>query len=270
MHGSCRGSLPTNSSAGCGPTVPCRPTTVGRAAPNSAAWLPKLGLSYRFTTRWTAGFTPQRGYRPGGFNFNTQLGPQTFDSEYTRNYELSFAGRLGDGLSLTVNAYRIDWRHQQVDVGTNDLSVFIVNAGRSRLQGGELELRGRAHRQLEVFVAVGASRTRFLEFASISGDFAGKEFTLSPRQTWWLGGTWKPAPACSLHAHVAHEGRSFGNPTNDAARSNPSRTLVNGKLTCAQGPRVRWFLAGLNLLDDEFTGRRQDTLHGRQVAQLGR
>ena len=238
--------------------------------PEFGAWLPKLGLSYRFDPRWTAAFTAQRGYRAGGVNFNTQLGPQTFDSEYTRNYELSLAGRLGEGLSLTVNAYRIDWRRQQVDVGTNDLSVLIVNAGRSRLQGGELELRGRAHRQLEIFAAVGASRTRFLEFASVSGDFAGKEFTLSPRQTWSLGGTWKPAPAWSLHAHVTHEGRTFGNPANDPARSNPARTLLNGKLTFAQGPRARWFLAGLNLLDEEFTVRRQDTVPGRQVAQLGR
>lgn len=230
-------------------------------------WLPKLGLSYALAPRWTAGFIAQRGFRAGGVNFNRQLGPQDFGPEFTRNYDVSVKGLVGDGFLLTLNAYRIDWRRQQVDIGTNDLSVLIVNAGRSRLQGFELELRGRAARQLELFAALGVSRTRFTDFTSTNGDFAGKEFTLSPRRTASLGATWKPGDF-TLSADVAYDGRTFGNPANDPGRVNPSHWLLNGKLGYALGAKARLFVAGLNLLDERYTVRRYSGAPGRQVVQL--
>lgn len=239
-----------------------------RQATDFRVWLPKLGIRYGFKPHWIIGLTAQRGFRTGGVNFNRQLGAQTFDPEFTNNYELSVTGKPSDDLLVTMNVYRIDWRKQQVDIGSNDLSVLIVNSGRSRLHGFELELRGKVTRRLELFAAFGSSRTRFTEFTSSSGDFSGKEFTRSPRQTASLGGMWKPSPL-AINLDVSYEGRTFGNPANDPNRRNPSHTLVNAKLSHALGPKARFFMAGLNLLNERYTIGRYSVTADRSLELLG-
>src|SRR5262249_33564537 len=154
---------------------------------------------------WMVGAVWQRGYRTGGVSYSYQRGPKQFGPEYTDNYELSLKGEPVENLLFTLNAYQVDWRDQQVDISTNFLDTYIVNAGKSQLRGVELELRGHALPQLEVFGAVGLSRTKFIRFESALGDFAGKQFARSPRNTWSAGATWRPA-RWVLNAEVVHEG----------------------------------------------------------------
>jgi outer membrane receptor protein involved in Fe transport len=111
-------------------------------------------------------------------------------ARYTKNYEASLKGALASGLMVSMNAYRVNWTDQQVDVGRNSLDVYLVNAGSSRLQGFEAEVRGRVTPQLELFGAVGIARTFFIEFAA--RDFSGKQFARSPREMQSVGFSWTP------------------------------------------------------------------------------
>ncbi len=232
------------------------------------AWLPKLALRYQIDADWQGGFTLQRGYRTGGINYSYQRGANAFAPEYTTNYELSLKGQVLPGVLLSSNVYRVDWRDQQVNVGSNSLDVFYVNAGRSRLQGLELELRGQALPSLEVFGALGLARTEFRRFVLASADYSGKQFPNSPRQTASLGFTWKPA-RWIVNADVVYEGGRYSDAANTAGTRNPSHTLLNTKVSQALNARTRLFVYGSNLLNQSYTTYRTMATSTRQVALLG-
>ncbi|MNC84144.1 hypothetical protein D3C75_1385140 [compost metagenome] len=51
--------------------------------------LPKLGLDYELADGQYLGFMVQKGYRGGGVNMRAGGGHESYDPEYTTNYELS-------------------------------------------------------------------------------------------------------------------------------------------------------------------------------------
>jgi outer membrane receptor protein involved in Fe transport len=89
-----------------------------------------------------------QGFRPGGFNPNSQPGfnnvPGTFTSDSLWNYELGVKTTLMERVRLNGALYRIDWTDMQVQgftpspTGTNTL-VYATNASGSRIVGLELE-----------------------------------------------------------------------------------------------------------------------------------
>ncbi|MEJ1961096.1 MAG: TonB-dependent receptor [Gammaproteobacteria bacterium] len=232
-----------------------------------SAWLPKLGARYNLADAWVLGAVWQRGYRTGGVSYSYQRGPKQFAPEYTDNYELSLKGELLPRTILALSVYEIDWKDQQVDVSSNFLDTFIVNAGRSRLRGAELELRGHVLPQLEVFGALGIARTKYLDFDSPQGDFSGNQFAMSPRDTWSLGATWKPA-SWMINAELVHEAGTFTTASNDPDLATPGHTLFNARL----GYQLRGmdlFAYGRNLTDETYETYVLDTVPGRQAAVLG-
>ncbi len=233
-----------------------------------SAWLPKLAARYQFSPDWQGGLAVQRGYRTGGVNYSYQRGANAFDPEYTTNYDLSLKGQPLPGVLLAVNAYRVDWRAQQVNVGANSLDVFYVNAGRSRLHGLEVELRGQVASTLEVFGALGVSRTKFASFVFPGGDFTGHQFPRSPRQTTSLGLSWKPGP-WTVNSDVVYEGGTFSEASNDPGTRNPGHAVVNAKLAYQVTPKARVFAYGSNLFDQTYTVYRWNTSSTRQVMTLG-
>lgn len=234
-----------------------------------SAWLPKLGARYNFTDTWVLGATWQRGYRTGGVSYSYQRGARQFGPEYTDNYELSVKGELLPRLILGLNVYEIDWKDQQVDVSNNFLDMFIVNAGSSRLRGAELELRGHVVPQLELFGAVGIAHTKYLDFVSPQGDFSGNRFPQSPRNTWSLGGTWKPLSRAMINAELVHEAGTFTDPNNTPALETPGHTLLNARLGYQLREGLDLFAYGRNLTNETYEIYVLDTLPGRQAATLG-
>ncbi|MCE4553533.1 TonB-dependent receptor [Roseateles cellulosilyticus] len=233
-----------------------------------SAWLPKLAARYELTRDWQAGLAVQRGYRTGGVNYSYQRGANAYEPEYTTNYDLSLKGQPLPGLLLAVNAYRVDWRDQQVNVGANSLDVYYVNAGRSRLHGLEFELRGQAAPGLELFGALGVSRTRFQDFSVPSGNYSGKQFPGSPRQTASLGFSWKRGD-WTLNSDVVYEGGTYSEAVNDASTRSPGHVVLNAKLAYQLAPRVRAFAYGANLFDQTYAVYRWNTTSTRQVLTLG-
>ncbi|MGE4063182.1 MAG: TonB-dependent receptor [Rhodospirillaceae bacterium] len=89
-----------------------------------------------------------QGFRPGGFNPNSQPGfnnvPRTFESDSLWNYELGVKATVMERLRVNGALYRIDWKDMQVQgftpspTGPNVL-VYATNASGSRIVGLELE-----------------------------------------------------------------------------------------------------------------------------------
>lgn len=229
------------------------PDTADGGRNRYAAWLPKLGLRYAFSDTQTLGLTVQRGYRAGGVSINPVRGTlRDFDPEFTDNLELAWRNEwLQRRLRARVNAFYLLWRDQQVDVALsgNPLDTQTENAGRSRLYGGETELRYRLGRRLEVFGSAGYTRTRFVDFTSASGsNFEGNEFPNAPRFTGLVGATLRSLGGYFLTADVSHQLGSYRRPDNAEDERNEGRNLVNARVGW-ESRAVTVFLAARNLTD---------------------
>ncbi|WP_428312545.1 TonB-dependent receptor [Hydrocarboniphaga sp.] len=239
------------------------------------AWLPKAGLRYGISEDWVVGLTFQRGYRAGGTSYSylpasVGGGSTPYGPEFTNNYELSLKGKPTQRTTIAFNAYHIDWTDQQVNIGTSTLDTHIVNAGRSRLQGLEFEGRGFVSPQLELFAALGLSRTEYREFLipSTGEDYSGNQFLRSPRTTASAGATWKPGNWL-LNANVVFEGSSYSTSDNNPDLRNGSHTLCNARAAYQFPSQLQLFVYALNLLDETYTTYQLQTVGGRTQAYPG-
>ena len=110
-----------------------------------------------------------QGVRPGGVNegiidFTDLLTPEeedalaTFGQDSTNNYEIglkasAFAGRL----DVSAAAFLIDWNDVQVDRNVSIGNDAIVNAGKARSVGGELEISARPSERFEISASLGVN-----------------------------------------------------------------------------------------------------------------
>ncbi|MEM6933437.1 MAG: TonB-dependent receptor [Pseudomonadota bacterium] len=195
------------------------------------AFLPKGGIVYDLSDDMSLGFTFQRGYRAGGSTVNPFSGLVEFDPEFTNNYELSFRSEWLDGdLTVNANAFYTKWTDQQVVlIGSNggpaNLDFETVNAGESRLFGGELDIRARPMPGLEVFAGLGYADTEFLDFVTNGEQLAGNEFVTAPKWTAAVGGTYTFEEGFFLGADASYASDSFGDVQNTLGLD--ARFLVN-------------------------------------------
>ncbi len=178
------------------------------------AWLPKVVFNYAWTDDISTAFSYQRGYRAGGLAvniFRAALSPpgatqaeletlgvvNSFDPEFTNNYEIAFRSQLLDNkLTLNGNVFFIDYTDQQINVqlSSNPLDTLTENVGESELFGFEIDANYRVNINLTVGANLGHVDT---EFTSASGildnvlggglDLTGNEFSYAPQ---WTGGAY--------------------------------------------------------------------------------
>lgn len=158
-------------------------------------FIPKLGVEYDVAPDQTLALVYQRGYRPGGSAIYVQDGTQySYDPEWTDVVELSWRARLmQDRLRVAANAFYQNWKDQQVEIQmdpTDWQTTRIVNAGKSKSYGGELEVSYQATERLNVFSSIGLLQTEFEDFNVGGTDYAGQSFPAAPEQTLVLGYLW--------------------------------------------------------------------------------
>lgn len=244
------------------------------------AFLPKVGAVYDWTDRLSTGIVVQCGYRSGGAQLNGFTGVlNEFEPEFTWNFEASLRSEwLDDRLTLNANAFYTLWRNQQVSVAGpsgNVLDINTVNAGRSRLFGGELEARGRPMPQLDVFAALGFVNTEYIDFISNGVDLSGNRFNFAPRVTAAFGGTYFFDNGFEVHADASYTGAQFTDSANTEANRVDGRFLVNARVGY-QAENWGVFLYARNLLDNDYvlqtdgiTGSRLRTGEPLTVGAIG-
>lgn len=232
------------------------PDTTRSGSTSFDVLLPKLGLTWDFIARQSLALNAQQGYRSGGVSINPVRGTlMDFDPEFTDNLDLAWRAEwLGRRLKSRTQLFYVNWRDQQVDVAlsANPLDTQTENAGRSRLYGGELELRFKAMRGLELIAGAGYTRTKFIDFTSSSGsNFEGKEFPQAARYQGLLGFAWQSANGYFVDADVSALAGSFRRPDNKPGERNEGRNLVNARLGWTS-PLLTVFLAARNLTDSYY------------------
>ncbi|WP_404710207.1 TonB-dependent receptor [Sphingomonas sp. MMS24-J13] len=221
------------------------------------AWLPKAGVTYDVARDVSLSLTAQRGYRAGGSGLNQQRGAYyEYNPEYTWNYELALRSQwLDRKLTMNANVYYIDWRDQQVSVQLTPGSAFdtqVINAGKSRLYGAELELSGRPTRRLNLFMGAGYSNTRFENPSSSAGALfqfvPGNEFASAPHWTLSGGATWQHPTGFFANLNANYRSAFYQDIVDQSYRDIHGRTLVNAKIGW-QGKNFGAFVVASNIFN---------------------
>ena len=220
------------------------------------ALLPKAGVTYDWTDDVSTSVTVQRGYRAGGTQVNRVTGAvNEFDPSFTWNYELALRSRWFDGrLTANANAFYTDWTDQQARIlgPSGSLSDFDVqNAGKSRLFGGELDLRLAPVDNLELFGSVGYVKTEFLEFDNRGEDLSGNEFPFAPNLTAAFGASYYFDNGFEIHADASFTEGSFGDVSNTDGFRSDSRFLLNA-LAGYETDHWGAFVYARNILDKDY------------------
>lgn len=210
----------------------------------SAGASPKVALAWQQTPRSLLYASAARGFRAGGsqMDLSPLLGGCISEGEAQRlstlrpdtvwSYEAGGKVELADpGLLLTGALYRIDWRNIQQPAFVPTCFFYLLgNAGKARIDGGELELTGRLGRSLSVRLGLGYQDARITEQGS-SRQAAGEHIRQVPELTATIGFAYsrelRPGLRGFGSADASHVGKSVSSNATTLALVRPGYRLLN-------------------------------------------
>ena len=234
--------------------------------------LPKIAARYEVFDGWFLGAAYAEGYRPGGDGYNQVSGRRfSFDSERTRNTELSFKGSyLPWKLQAALNLFHTRWEDMQIQLGEG-IDNYMGNAGPATIRGGELELRWRPFRRLQLLGGYGVTWGRFDDDVVVANgaDLSGHRLPKAPKYSGTLALEWNPLRSLLIRPDVVWVGSAAAHADNNPVHQLPAYQLVNLAVRW-QLRHVGLFFAGTNLTDETY---RKDANNygtaGHDVVSLG-
>lgn len=220
-------------------------TTVGG---NYSALSPKIALSYAINDHSNVYLTYTRGFRAGGVNAQKLPGTvsQTFNPEYSNNYEAGFKTRLANNkLSLSASAFLIQWNDLQFFNLVAPFTYARENVGDAQSAGVELEISAIPVKGLQIDGSLGINKTKYDGFdLKRVNFFTGNESTTAiggnllsnaPKHTVFLGAQYEQAISKNLKAILRGELRNTGSYFTDIQNSiqQPAYSLINTRIGLA-------------------------------------
>ncbi|MEM6574910.1 MAG: hypothetical protein AAF736_11605, partial [Pseudomonadota bacterium] len=159
-----------------------------------------------------------------------------------------------------ANVFYMDWTDQQILQAT-DVTIgtpaspgvatdfLVLNAGESRLFGGELAINARPTESTDLFLSLAYVDTEFSDFVTSSQDFTGNEFPEAPNFTAALGATRYFSNGWYAGADASYQAASFTGAENVGLFQ--SRTLFNARIGY-ETEDWRVFAYGRNLSDKDY------------------
>jgi outer membrane receptor protein involved in Fe transport len=226
----------------------------------SDAFLTKFGALWHLSEQESLGIVRQRGYRAGGLGsaidglmaFAPKPHDFTYADEKADNTELSYRFVSADERwTVAANVFYTDWTNQQIETMIDPpipFSNIIVNAGKSKVKGAELEFMGAFDEQWNLFASVGYVATRFKEFVAEGKDLAGSAFPQAPKWTAVLGANWRQGQWFA-GGDLKYTGRALSSSvlTGGQAEHLPAHTVLNLR------GGYRWGASSLTLQVDNAT-----------------
>ena len=216
------------------------------------ALLPKLAVSFEAFKGQFLSASYSEGYRAGGGGYNPLSGNSyEIEAEYIQNYELAYKGRIAALKSdYSVNVFHIDWRDMQVGTGSG-IDFRVDNAGRSRIDGAELELRIPLLKTLRFLPSLGYARGRFVEYVATDGDYSGNPLPKSPRYTGNIALEWQPLKSLLIRPDMTLRGPTSSQPDNAPHHQLDASTVFNLKLQYTLRA-LSLYIAGSNITDEQY------------------
>jgi iron complex outermembrane recepter protein len=247
---------------------------------NYSALSPKVALSYAINSRSTFYITYTRGFRAGGVN--AQKVPanvsQTFDPEYSNNYEVGHKASLTDNkLSIGASAFLIQWQDLQFINLVAPFTYARENVGNAQSSGVELEISAIPLKGLQLDGSFGFNKTEYNSFdlkrvnfgtgVETSTAIGGNSLSNAPSHTIFFGAQYEYAISKKLKAVVRGEVRNIGSYYTDIQNKieQPSYTLINSRVGLANG-NYSLFFWGQNLNNERYLAfGNPDSSFGRSV-----
>jgi iron complex outermembrane receptor protein len=159
---------------------------------------PTATLAYEFRSGFNVYARYAQGYRSGGFNAiasTTADVQRVYKPQVQNTYELGFKSRLLDNtLQLNVAAFQNDVSDLQLSVFVPGLSAasILVNAGKARVRGLEIEAVAKPSSRLMVQANIGYLESKYLQFLDAGVDVANnRSFSHAPKYTVMTSVDWR-------------------------------------------------------------------------------
>jgi iron complex outermembrane receptor protein len=226
---------------------------------NYSALSPKFALSYAMNERSNLYITYTRGFRAGGVN--AQKVPanirQTFDPEYSNNYEVGYKIFLADNkLSIGASAFLIQWKDLQFFNLVAPFTFARENVGDALSTGLELEISAIPFKGFQIDGSLGLNETVTKEFSlkrATPTPIGGKRLSNAPSHTIFLGLQYEYAFNKKLKAVVRGEVRNIGSYYTDIQNKieQPTYTLLNSRVGISYS-NYSLFFWGQNLTNERY------------------
>jgi len=226
----------------------------------------KVTLDYKPTDQTLVYATYSRGYRSGNFNAGLHYLFQGLDQgayakpESIDAYEVGFKSQLFDrSLRLNGAVFWYDYKNQQFE-DVRGISSVLINAGKSRLRGAELEAVIAPAPGLQISLSGLYLDAKYLELALQGHNLAGNTLISSPK---WSGTaavdyTVPVSESFDLGMHLDVNARTrqwynaFNGQFGNANIGQAGYSLVNGRLSLKSkdGYEVAFWVK--NLFDKQY------------------
>jgi iron complex outermembrane receptor protein len=248
-----------------------------------SALSPKFSLSYAVNelSNIYASFT--RGFRAGGINASSLPAGvrQTFDPEFSNNYELGYKAFLLDKkLSVGASAFLIQWKDLQFYNLVAPFTYARENVGDAQSAGFELEITAIPAKGLQIDGSFGYNPTEYKGFnlkrvnfgtgVETTTPIGGNQLSNAPMHTLFFGAQYEHPVSNSLKFLVRGELRNLGAQYTDIQNKieQPSYTLLNSRVGLTNGS-YSLFIWGQNLNNERYLAYgNPDSSFGRQ-ARIG-
>jgi iron complex outermembrane recepter protein len=178
-----------------------------------------------------------RGYRSAAFNSQflftpsdfTTVEPETLDS-YEAGFKTTWADRR---LQIDGAVFHYQYKNQQI------INVYptgqqpLINLGKSKIDGGELEIVTRPMKTLTLRASLGFLNTKVQEGTLATGSINGQELPYAPKTSGTIAADWSvfdfSVASLNLHVDANYNAKQYLALPNEDAITQGSYSLVNGR-----------------------------------------
>ncbi len=245
-----------------------------------SALSPKFSLSYAVNDLANIYGSYTRGFRAGGINASSlpESVRQTFDPEYSNNYEVGYKSFLLDKkVSIGASAFLIQWKDLQFFNLVAPFTYARENVGDAQSAGVELEISALPAKGLQLDASFGYNPTEYKGFNLKRVNFStgvetttaigGNKLSNAPNHTLFLGAQYEYPVSKTVKFVVRGELRNMGSQFTDIQNKieQPSYTLLNSRVGITNGT-YSLFVWGQNLNNERYLAYgNPDSSFGRQA-----
>lgn len=227
------------------------------------SFTPKFGLNWTPTSTILAYASVTRGFKSGGFNFNSANATQGFDPETLWSYEAGLKTRLlNNHLLANFSAFRYDYKDLQVNAFISPGVTDIVNAASATVKGIELELTAKPVPGLDLTANFAYLDATYKDYpaAPVGGtatiDASGNRLNNAPKFTMNLAAQYEHRVGDHGSAYVRGEysrrSQTYFTVINSPLIGQDAYGLVNGSIGYKADDHWTFELWGRNLTKREY------------------
>jgi iron complex outermembrane receptor protein len=203
----------------------------------------RFGVDFPMTPDALLYLNYSRGYRSAAFNAQflftpgdlTTVKPETLDS-FEAGFKTSW---LDHRVQVDGAVFHYQYKNQQI------INVYptgqqpLINLGKSKIDGGEIEIVTRPVRTLTLRASAGFLHSDVQEGVLATGSIDGQELPYAPHVSGTLGLDWEAwdlaAAKINLHVDTNYNSKQYLALPNEDAISQGGYSLLNGRLSLMSG-----------------------------------